>query len=61
MTTKDKAIEIIRGLPEGAPLDDIQDRIGFVAAVRKGLNELDGGRGVDHEKIKLELNTWNTV
>ena len=43
MTTKDHAIKVIQELPEDATWDDIQERINFMAGVRKGLRELDEG------------------
>ena len=58
MKQKDLAIEIIQELPEEATWEDIQDRINFVAGVRKGRNELDSGQGINHETIK---NEWSSL
>ena len=58
MTTKEAAIRSIQELPEEATLEDIQERINFVAGVRKGLRELDEGKGIPHEKIREELSEW---
>ena len=46
MTTKEVAIRSIQELPEEATWEDIQERINFVAGVRKGLRELDEGKGI---------------
>ena len=51
MTTKEIAIRNIQELPEDATWEDIQERINFVAGVRKGLRELDEGKGIPHELV----------
>jgi hypothetical protein len=58
MTTKQIAIHSIEELPESATWDDIQERINFVAGVRKSLQELDGEKGIPHEKVKEEFSQW---
>jgi len=58
MTTKEIAIKSIQELPEEATWEDIQERINFVAGVRKGLHELDEGRGISHERIREEFREW---
>lgn len=58
MTTKEIAIKTIQGLPENATWEDIQERINFVAGVRKGLRELDAGKGILHEKVREEFREW---
>ena len=58
MTIKEIAIKTIEQLPEDATWDDIQERINFVAGVRKGLRELDEGNGIPHEKVIEEFGEW---
>ncbi len=60
MTTKQIAIQTIQGLPDDATWDDIQERIRFVAGVRKGLRELDQGKGIPHDRVKEEFAEWLT-
>ena len=60
MTIKDIAMETIRQLPEDATWEDIQERINFVAGVRKGLRELDEGKGIPHLRVKEEFAEWLT-
>lgn len=60
MTTKEIALKTIKELPEDASWEDIQERINFVVAVRKGLAELDEGRGLPHEKVKEAFAEWLT-
>ena len=58
MTTKEIAIRSIQELPEDATWEDIQERINFVAGVRKGLRELDECKGIPHERIREEFSEW---
>ena len=58
MTVKEIAIKTIHKLPDDASWEDIQERINFVAGVRKGLRELDEGKGIAHQKVKEEFSEW---
>jgi predicted transcriptional regulator len=60
MTSKEIALQTIEQLPEDASWEDIQERINFVAGVRKGLRELDEGKGVPHDKVREEFAEWLT-
>jgi len=60
MTSKEIAIKSIEQLPEDATWEDIQERINFIAAVRKGLRELDAGKGIAHNRVKEEFAEWLT-
>ncbi len=60
MTIKEKAIKIIQELPEDSTWEDIQERIDFIAGVRKGLRELDEGKGIFHEQAREEFRKWLT-
>ena len=55
MTAKEIAIKTIQELPQVATWEDIRDRINFVIGIRKGLQELDKGMGISHERIKEEF------
>lgn len=60
MTTKEKAIKTIQELPDDASWEDIQERINFVAGVRKGLHELDKGKGIAHDRVMEDFSEWLT-
>ena len=60
MTTKEIALKTIEQLPENVSWEDIQERINFVVGVRKGLRELDEGKGIPHDKVKEEFAEWLT-
>ena len=41
-------------------LDEIAERVEFMAAVQKGLDQLDRGEGVPHDEVKRQLASWLT-
>jgi len=58
MTIKEIAIETIQRLPADATWEDVQERINFVAGVRKGFRELDEGKGIAHQMVKDDFTEW---
>jgi len=58
MTAKERAIRSIRELPDDATWEDVQERINFIAGVRKGLRDLDEGKGVPHDRVREEFAEW---
>ena len=60
MTEKEIVLETIRELPDNSSIDEIADRIKFLAAVHKGLDQLDKGDNIPHEEIKRQLASWLT-
>ena len=58
MTEKEMVLKTVRELPDDCSIDEIADRIEFLAAVHKGLDQLDGGEGIPHEEIKKQLASW---
>jgi predicted transcriptional regulator len=60
MTEKEMVLEAVRELPDDCSIDEIADHIEFLAAVQKGLDQLDRGEGIPHEEIKKQLASWLT-
>ena len=48
-------LETIRELQDNCSIDEIAERVEFLAAIQKGLDQLDRGEGIPHEDIK---NSW---
>lgn len=55
MTEKEIVLETIRALPDDCSLEEIAERIGFMAAVQKGLDQLDRGESIPHDAVKKQL------
>jgi predicted transcriptional regulator len=58
MTQKQLVLDAISELPDEASLDEIAERIEFLAAIQKGIDQLDHGDGIPHEEVKRQLATW---
>jgi len=55
MTEKEIVLETIRALPDDCSLKEIAERIKFMAAYKKGLDQLDRGEGIPHDEVKRQL------
>ena len=55
MTEKEIVLETIPELPDNYSIDEIAERIEFLAAVQKGLDQLDRGEAIPHDEIKKQL------
>jgi len=60
MTQKKLVLDAIGDLPDEASLDEIAERVEFLAAIQKGIDQLDRGEGIPHEEVKRQLATWLT-
>jgi len=58
MTTKEIAVKSITRLPDSATWEDIEDRVRFLAAIDKGLEDIREGRLIPHEEVKASLEEW---
>lgn len=51
-TDKQKALEAIRALPEGATIEDAIERLCFIAKIEEGLPQSRAGQVVSHDEVK---------
>jgi predicted transcriptional regulator len=51
-TEKERALEAIRTLPDGATLDEAIERLCFIAKIEEGLRQSDVGQVVSHEEVR---------
>jgi predicted transcriptional regulator len=58
VTEKEIVLQTIRALPDDCSLEEIAERVEFMAAVQKGLDQLDAGEGIPHEEVKKQLASW---
>ncbi len=60
MSTKEIALDSIKGLPEDATWEEIEERIHFMAAIERGRRDIREGKVVPHEEVKESLKAWLT-
>ncbi len=59
MTQKQLVLNAINDLPDDAPPGDIVERVGFLAAVQKRLDQLDQGQvAFRNDEVKRQLASW---
>ena len=58
MTTKEIAVKSIAELPDSTTWEDIEERVRFLAAVDRGLEDIRRGKLIPHEEVKASLAEW---
>jgi predicted transcriptional regulator len=58
MSDKELALDSIRQLPADAKLETIAERLEFLAAIRKGFDQIERDETVPHEEVKRQLAAW---
>jgi len=58
VSQKEIVLDVISELPDEVSLKEIAEKIEFLAAIQKGIDQLDRGEGIPHEEVKRQLATW---
>ena len=51
-STKQKVLELVEQLPSDASIDDVMERLYFLAKVERGLEQLAIGQTIPHDEVK---------
>ncbi len=60
MSQKGIVLEAIQELPDNASIEQIADLVEFIAAIQKGIDDIDRRDTIPHEDVKRQLATWLT-
>ena len=60
MTGWQLILETVQQMPEQASMAEILDELALVSSVNKGLAEIREGKGIAHEQVVREFNSWIT-
>jgi len=52
MSTKEKVIRAVQALPDDASIEDVMERLLFLAKIEKGLQQADAGESISHRQVK---------
>lgn len=55
MTTKEKALSVIRSLDDNVTLDDVIDRLYLLRKIEAGIAQADAGDCIEHDDFMAEL------
>ncbi|HAZ07183.1 MAG TPA: hypothetical protein DCZ01_01375 [Elusimicrobia bacterium] len=58
MTTKQKVMKAVQGLPNDASFEDAMERLLFLSKVERGIQQSDAGLTIPHSKIKQTMKRW---
>jgi predicted transcriptional regulator len=60
MSNRELVIDVVSKLPEDTPIEDILERIAFVAGVNEAIAEADRGEVITLEELKKQMKQWDT-
>ncbi|MBN1359620.1 MAG: hypothetical protein JW993_03460 [Sedimentisphaerales bacterium] len=58
MTTKEKAVQAIQGLPDDASIENAMERLLLLAKIDRGLEQADAGQTIPHSQVKERMAKW---
>jgi predicted transcriptional regulator len=58
MTTKEKAVQAIQGLPDDASFEDAMERLLLLAKIDRGIEQADAGQTIPHAEVKERMAKW---
>lgn len=58
MTAKEKIMKAVRALPNDASIEDVMERLLFLAKIEKGLMQADSGQTFSHVQVKEKMAKW---
>lgn len=58
MTTKEKVLHAVNDLPDDASIEDVMDRLLFLAKIERGLQQADAGQTISHSEVKERMAKW---
>lgn len=56
---KSKAIDIISQMPETFHVEDLIERLVFIAKVEEGLKDIEEGNVVEHAEVFKQVSGWS--
>ena len=58
MTTKDRVLQVVQELPEDSSIEDVMERLLFMAKVERGIQQADAGRTIPHAQVREKMAKW---
>ncbi len=60
MSDKEMVLETVKQMPETISLDQINEELAILAAIRRGEAAAEAGRVLDHDEVKKRSVLWIT-
>ncbi len=58
MSDKQAVMEVLERMPENARLEEIQEELAILAAIRRAETAAEAGRVLSHEEVKRRSASW---
>ncbi|MEI8140852.1 MAG: hypothetical protein WCI03_13420 [bacterium] len=58
MTTKDRVLHAVQDLPEDSSIEDVMERLLFMAKVERGIQQADAGKIITHSQVREKMAKW---
>jgi predicted transcriptional regulator len=58
MTTKDRVLHAVQDLPEDSSIEDVMERLLFMAKVERGIQQADAGKTITHDQVREKMAKW---
>jgi len=58
VTTKQKVLQAVQGLPDDASIEDAIQRLVLLAKIDRGLQQADAGQTIPHSQVKEKMAKW---
>jgi hypothetical protein len=58
MSNRELVLDVVSKLPEDSSMEDIMEKIRFVAGVQEAIEEADRGEGIPIEEARKRLRIW---
>lgn len=58
MVTRDKILNTVSAMPSEFELDELIERLIFIQKVEEGLESINNGKGIPHEKVEQIFKEW---
>ena len=58
MTTKEKMIQALQGLPDDASIEDAMEHLLLLSKIERGIQQADAGKTIPHAQVKERMAKW---
>lgn len=58
MTRKRQILQALASLPDDAPIEEAIERLRVLAAIERGMRQIEAGQAISHDEAKRRLAKW---
>jgi len=58
MTVKERVVRAVQEMPDDTSIEEVVERLVFLAKIERGIEQADAGQTVPHERVKDRMAKW---